>query len=387
MEVNQDLQVVRDQICNWVLITSAVFGVPATAAILSRQSTIGWHWVVGFHVCLGVLLVLIVCFRKYLSFATRSGFLIGAGITIAVSSMVKFGLVSASIPLLILAPALTAILFGYRMGIYTVLILLACVALTAFGMINGYLTPGFDVNTYFTLKSAWINFFCNAAMAMAIPIAAHFMLEKHLSTALSQARRKRDELELMVEERTIELQQAKLEAEQMARMDELTGLANRRGFLEAAAIVEGQARRHAHPYSVVMIDIDYFKIINDTWGHSGGDAILRTMGKWIRSQFRSTDLSGRLGGEEFAILLPETYLPEAVALAEKLRAKIERTGLHLPEGLIQYTISIGVAGWENSESGLEHIIRQADTALYKAKNSGRNQVVTYAESIAALPKK
>jgi diguanylate cyclase (GGDEF)-like protein len=157
-----------------------------------------------------------------------------------------------------------------------------------------------------------------------------------------------------------------------ASMDPLTGLFNRRGFAEATSRVierEAQARR---PVTVMIFDIDHFKSINDRFGHPAGDEILKLFSTIIVNNLRITDLSGRVGGEEFAALLP-CSLEEGVLVAERVREAFEASDIVVDEGRVDTTVSIGVAGGP-AGTELEVLLAAADTALYQAKRGGRNRV-------------
>ena len=161
----------------------------------------------------------------------------------------------------------------------------------------------------------------------------------------------------------------------LATMDGLTGTLNRTSFLEQAATTLAQASRHARPAAVLMLDADHFKAINDTNGHDGGDAALRALGQAISAARRPGDIAGRLGGEEFALILPAISEPAALAFAQRLRAAVERLDIQHGERRIPLTISIGLATASPAEpADLASLLRQADHALYTAKAAGRNRV-------------
>jgi diguanylate cyclase (GGDEF)-like protein len=170
------------------------------------------------------------------------------------------------------------------------------------------------------------------------------------------------------------LRAAKERAEALARTDELTGLNNRRAFLEQGSRLLNQAKRFNHPISLIMLDVDYFKRINDTYGHAIGDSVLKSLAEILKSAIREVDLIGRLGGEEFALILPETGLADAVTFAERLRALIANTGLACMNGEVTITASFGIASYAEDDSSLDMLTRKADEALYRAKQNGRNRV-------------
>lgn len=163
--------------------------------------------------------------------------------------------------------------------------------------------------------------------------------------------------------------------QEQAQKDYLTGLANRRHFMDQGEIELSRAKRYAKPLSMFMIDIDYFKKINDTYGHKMGDQVLQKLSSTMRELLRSVDIIGRIGGEEFAVLLPETGLHEACEVAERLRDSVARTSVVREQGMpISFTVSIGVATLQEQDMNLDVLFNLADQALYHAKQSGRNQV-------------
>jgi len=171
-----------------------------------------------------------------------------------------------------------------------------------------------------------------------------------------------------------ELKQEKARAEELARVDFLTNLSNRRAFYEQGERELRSLERSALPAAVVMLDIDHFKSINDRHGHAGGDAAIRAMADVIRAQLHARDLHGRLGGEEFALLLPDCTLDAAHALAGRIRAATESLTVAYEGRDIRFTISVGIAALSAGMT-LDQWIARADTALYRAKQSGRNCVV------------
>lgn len=164
----------------------------------------------------------------------------------------------------------------------------------------------------------------------------------------------------------------------LAMQDELTGLSNRRFIMEALGLQLAQAQRSSKPLTVVMLDVDYFKAINDTYGHLSGDRVLRELAACLKARLRGQDMAGRWGGEEFLVVLPDTDATGARVLAEKLRAAVEQTGFTARDGrAIPLTISVGfhtlLPEWLN-EADLDALISSADQALYQAKQKGRNRV-------------
>jgi len=177
---------------------------------------------------------------------------------------------------------------------------------------------------------------------------------------------------------THELQEAREEAEFLARTDELTGIRNRRAFYEQGELAVAQARRYGDSLAVISLDIDHFKTVNDTWGHAAGDETLRAAARIIQQTVRTTDIAGRTGGEELAILLPRTSLEQAAAMAERLRATMEKTAVSQGGRELRFTASFGVAAHGPELDTLERLLAATDEALYEAKAGGRNRVVSSA---------
>lgn len=161
-----------------------------------------------------------------------------------------------------------------------------------------------------------------------------------------------------------------------ARKDVLTGLNNRRHFLELCETEMQRSVRYGTPVSMLMLDIDHFKRINDAHGHKAGDLVLVQLAHIMKETLRSVDIVGRYGGEEFAILLPETDHRKAMEVAERLRLDIAAAAIVLEVGMpLKITVSIGVASAHGQETNVDILLNAADQALYRAKNGGRNQVM------------
>jgi diguanylate cyclase (GGDEF)-like protein len=159
-----------------------------------------------------------------------------------------------------------------------------------------------------------------------------------------------------------------------ARIDALTGLANRRAFLQDAQQITGKQAAHGHPVAVFLIDLDHFKSVNDRFGHATGDHVLRLFAEVAAANLRSVDLVGRLGGEEFAVLLADASRDNAFVVAERIRSAFELAAMVTENKTLQATVSIGVAIIQDPEQDLTTLLAEADQALYRAKARGRNRV-------------
>lgn len=172
----------------------------------------------------------------------------------------------------------------------------------------------------------------------------------------------------------------------LARTDSLTGCASRRHFQACLETELVRAGRYGRECSLLLIDIDFFKQINDRHGHAAGDEALRHFVQIVRQQLRSQDELGRLGGEEFAVLLPETGLANAIAAAERIRCAVEAAPLRFGGVQIPLTASFGVACRESPAESADALLQRADTALYAAKSGGRNRVASAGGAVDRLPR-
>jgi len=163
--------------------------------------------------------------------------------------------------------------------------------------------------------------------------------------------------------------------ERLSETDGLTGLANRRHLMEALDVEEKRGTRYGHAFSLLMIDVDHFKKYNDTYGHQAGDVALARVGTVLKESIRDVDRAGRYGGEEFAVVLPETPLAAALVVAERIRARMEGEKLPVKSGEASVTLSIGVAERPTHAATAAEIVAVADAALYDAKEEGRNKVM------------
>jgi diguanylate cyclase (GGDEF)-like protein len=164
--------------------------------------------------------------------------------------------------------------------------------------------------------------------------------------------------------------------DQRASTDPLTGLANRSTFDARLASLSSYFDRYARPFSVVALDVDFFKKFNDTWGHEAGDRVLQHVAELLRATVRDVDLPARMGGEEFVVLLPETTLRQAMDAAERIRRTLEAKAVIWNGHPLRVTASLGVSACPDCTASPAEVLAQADAALYRAKDAGRNQVAS-----------
>jgi two-component system cell cycle response regulator len=179
-----------------------------------------------------------------------------------------------------------------------------------------------------------------------------------------------------------ELKVARDELSRLASTDALTDLCSRRQWLGLAANEFERYRRYRRPFSVLMADLDLFKRVNDTFGHGVGDEVLKRFADVLRLQCRTSDFAGRVGGEEFAVLLPETACPMAQDVARRIVESCRALAVSTPGGVVTFTCSIGVASATPGDETLESIIERADSILYRAKKNGRDRVEVESSGLA-----
>jgi diguanylate cyclase (GGDEF)-like protein len=214
------------------------------------------------------------------------------------------------------------------------------------------------------------------AVVEALAAGADDFIAKPFNLSELQARvavgQRIKDLQQALLDKLVKLEEATATITQLARTDELTGLHNRRSFQQLFTLARNAALRHNHPLSLISIDLDHFKVVNDTLGHSVGDLVLKEFAKLLQEKVRSEDVVVRQGGEEFIILLPHADSIAATALAERIRTAFEQNpGSAAP---LAVTASFGVAQLQGGEEE-DALIQRADTALYRAKHEGRNRVV------------
>lgn len=214
-----------------------------------------------------------------------------------------------------------------------------------------------------------------SARVPELPAGELAQLGTNFNRMASALQGERENLERTVAERTRELQEVNARLERLAVTDGLTGLFNHRRFQEALQVELVRSERHKRPMGVLMVDVDFFKKVNDAMGHPAGDDLLRRLAEVLGKDLRQTDLIARYGGEEFTVILPETTRSEAMQVGERMRAAVEEKindGSPWPS---KVTVSIGVATFPEDGKTAEELLESADQAMYIAKRQGRNRVV------------
>jgi diguanylate cyclase (GGDEF)-like protein len=223
-----------------------------------------------------------------------------------------------------------------------------------------------DLEDYVARRLAWVS--SGDPAPMDLKMTSGIVLRCHLAVLPNGGR-------MLIYSDITDIVRNAEELERLATTDGMTGIYNRRHFLTLADREWSRARRYDRPIAFVMVDIDYFKSINDNFGHQVGDRMIVHLANVVRDCKRDCDLLARIGGEEFALLLPETDLAQAQMMAERLRREVASTPLMDPLQPIPTTVSIGVAAATAAMSDVSDLMKAADQALYDAKRAGRNCVI------------
>ena len=318
---------------NWARITIwlRLFGMLYSLAIwlaTFRRSDLIYRYANGLAISLGLLIGWLIAMMAWLDNGYESPYYAGLNLVILGASFLFAWPLRLSI-------GFNALLYGFYM----------------LPLLLGYLVsndPGVAITNQFFLLST----------VVVSVVAQQYRLTQEKKDYLA------------IQQHRVLLQQAEV----LAATDPLTGLYNRRQLFALAAYELPRARHLHHPLSVLAIDIDYFKQINDTHGHLIGDKILRNVATAFQTCLRQDDILARTGGDEFVVLLPATDLHEAASVADRIRVAVERLLIHTAELPLRLTVSIGVAPLAENVIDLDALLLQADEALYTAKRTGRARV-------------
>jgi len=352
----------KETILNWMLKIYLVTFLVSVIASISRAFDIGWHPILTVHICILLTLFLITMSQHTFSYRLRASTLVGIFFISGLFGMLSFGIAS-SFSALFGASILLAIIFlGLKIGIITALSALG--VQLVFGLVLSSDTWfKVDFNAYVASPITWIAHTTGFIAVVMVSILGVGWLYKTHEMALET-----------LKQRESELKQSKKELEILASTDPLTQLPNRRHLLERAHNEMARYKRKQLAFSLMMIDLDFFKQVNDNFGHDAGDSVLVAFASISKTLVRDYELVARFGGEEFVVLLPETELEAAKFVAERIRQALENLEITHAEHRLKVTASIGLTTVINKDLSIEDTLKRADEAVYLAKENGRNRV-------------
>jgi len=332
-------------------------------ASISRVVDIGWQPFLKTHVFLVVLLFTVKLLQHKLSFQFRASFLSLIFFISGVIGMLTFGVAASYITAFGISILMAIIFLGVKAGL--IVGIASLVVQLGFGALLLFCDNWFelDFNAYIASPITWIHQTTVFIAIVMVTILCVGWLYKMLEISLD-----------LLKKRNIELQNAKAELELLASTDPLTKLPNRRQLFDRLQSELARYKRNGSTFCIMMVDLDYFKRINDGFGHAAGDAVLKAFGEMALSSIRGGELIARFGGEEFVVLLPETELPIALKAAERLRHSLESMEIPINNHTLKVTASIGVTAVADNDQSIEDVVKRADSAVYIAKENGRNRV-------------
>ncbi|MBN2064799.1 MAG: GGDEF domain-containing protein [Sedimentisphaerales bacterium] len=230
---------------------------------------------------------------------------------------------------------------------------LPAMTITVFSLLNLYGSRSEHAGV--TLFILLLTFFAMHALGIAVTLTLRKNRREYLAALTRQ-------------------QQMSKVLEKMAFVDDLTGVFNRRKIMEVFELEYGRVKRYGNQLAVMMLDIDFFKHVNDKYGHDAGDCVLVEFARRVKKEIRETDFIGRFGGEEFLVLMPETDLAGAMVLAERIKKMLDESAVNIGTTTIRVTASIGISLAHNNDQAKEDSLKRADESLYMAKKAGRDRI-------------
>ncbi|XOB66364.1 GGDEF domain-containing protein [Deferribacteres bacterium DY0037] len=351
-----------------IFFTIVVF--PGLLISLSRIPAIGIRPEMFVHIFLTGLVLLLALYRRKIPFKLKAVIAVTGFMFIGYSGFFSIGLSSSGRLDIVISIALATMLFGFKTGLVLAIVNTFLVSIVAYLQVGGYLLHNIDFNIYNYAARSWFAAIYNfVAMGVVVVLLSGF-IDHLLRQNLRKLAEKQKQLRREVTQRKLAEEQYK----ELSETDPLTKLYNRRYFFNKADVEFARSKRYGSPLSLIIADADYFKNINDNFGHQTGDKVLIKTANILNAKLRPSDIACRFGGEEFCILLPETNIIEAQNVAERFRSEISSARFDNKE--VHLTCSFGIAQFKETDEELSHMVSRADEALYKAKKSGRNTIIS-----------
>lgn len=365
------LQKQLNSIVNIIIIFFAVITLPGMGISLSRVPAIGFLPEMYFHIALTLFVILLAFFREIIPYSVKTWITVTALMIMGYGGFFSIGLSSSGRLDVVIGIAFACFFISLRVGIILAVVNILLFTIVAYLHVNGYTVHDIDFNTYNYAAKSWIAAFYNFSSIGIVIVLLTGLANQQLRKNLKSMSDKKNQLHKEIIQRKI----AEEKYKKLSVTDPLTNLYNRRYFFEKANEEITRSERYDRPLSIIMIDADYFKNINDEHGHQAGDFILKSIAERLLNNLRPCDVPARFGGEEFCLLMPETDIEMALHVAERLRHAIADEQFTFEDKEINLTCSFGVAEKNNDEHTVSSIISRADNALYNAKNEGRNKIV------------
>lgn len=346
---NLSLRKIQTTILNNIILVIAIVAIPAVLGSISRVYTIGWQPIFFLHIVLATGVILISFFRNKLSYLFKVYFILCLFFLLGVGAGMNLGLNGFFLEFLTVLIFLTVVFLAGKKVYLVYFVSVAAIIVIGYLHVTGALKPEGFKDEYSTFTSSWVN----AAFSFSTIVAFVIYIAGQIGYVLQESNKK--------------LQVA-------ANTDYLTQCINRMGFVNIGNMEVEKAKRYMQKLSAIAIDIDHFKYVNDKYGHSTGDEVLRAIAFLLKENVRSSDILARTGGEEFMILVSNVSMEQTSLFAEKLRELVEQYKIKgIKENI---TISLGVTKYHKKDT-LQTLMEKADAALYEAKQSGRNRVKLY----------
>lgn len=335
----------------WIgMLVIALVGAPASVA---RAYVTGWHPVYAFHLAIGTLVIALFLARRYISYSAKLNILLALFATIGASGIFTMGLLGSGVWFLIMCSLLTSTFFPLRTGVIVVAASGVALLLAAFLFTQGILKVSFDANLYLTSVSAWMSLLISAAIMPFLVFTAFGVYQATIVDLVREVEQQRDTIA------------------ELAGKDQLTGLPMAKLTQDRLQMKMHSALRSGARVAVMFVDLNGFKHVNDTWGHDAGDELLRTVAGRLRDCVRDADTVGRVGGDEFIVILGKlNHRDEAIPVAEKLIARICQPVIYAGESM-PCGASIGISIFPEDAADLVTLRRLADRAMYQVKRTGK----------------
>lgn len=334
------------------------------AVSLLRVTEIGWQENNAIHAIIVLLTGCLFLTRKYASYLAKVSLLIMIAYIIGITNTYQLGLTPASYLYYAISIMLSATFLSMKSTTFVLILVIITqftfMYLTSTQVISYEISPLVPINNF----SFWITHLIAFIILISTPL---------MTLGWLNARFKLSQTKLQESNRVLLDTKNKLEL--LATKDELTDLPNRRAFISYSQSIFNKFKRNKSNFSVLMMDLDYFKKINDTYGHAAGDKVLIAVAKVFMSQIREYDIVARTGGEEFIAILSDITPEKSKFISERIRHAIRDTNIEIEGKYIQVTISIGLAHADSSDRNFDDILKRADQAVYLAKRDGRDCVV------------